>query len=539
MLRIIFLLTFLFSTAFAGAPIIFSGSDAKTLKQNIDLYGVVKVDSGTLDPSSSAVDAPKGSLYISTNGNLYQKQDAGSTTNWTPFSSGGGVTAIVNGGTGQTTANDAFNALAPSQTGNSGFLLTTDGTNTSWLSVAVVSTPATGNTFIGDSAGLGNTANFNTAIGWHALTSAPTGGTSTAVGAQALDSMVGGTNNTSLGTNSCTSITSASDSSCFGYGSDVQNHSRAFAMGDGSIAAADNVFMLGVSTTNVGIGNVNSSIATARLHIPPGTSTAGTAPLKIEPGTLLGTPEQGAIEFDGTSLYYTDNTSTRQTISTGGGGGGANTALSNLASTAINTSLIYNGVGLLKTNDTTSSNSSLMEIASGDTVTSGNSGAIAMHSGQPDTNGNSGEMDLYTSDASGSGTAGDIQITTGAGNTTGGVLIQTGPATANAGDIILEAGSGSPAGKVEISGAKIQMDSPIAVVGGDRVGTSTLSSGTVTVSNTGVTSSTKVFLTAVKNGAACVGSVYLDSLSAGVNFIVKSTSPTDSCDVNWFLIEAF
>jgi hypothetical protein len=40
--------------------------------------------------------------------------------------------AITNGGTGQTTANAAFNALAPSQTGNSGKYLTTDGTDTSW-----------------------------------------------------------------------------------------------------------------------------------------------------------------------------------------------------------------------------------------------------------------------------------------------------------------------------------------------------------------------------------------------------------------------
>ena len=39
---------------------------------------------------------------------------------------------ISAGGTGQTTANAAFNALAPSQTGNSGRYLTTDGTNTSW-----------------------------------------------------------------------------------------------------------------------------------------------------------------------------------------------------------------------------------------------------------------------------------------------------------------------------------------------------------------------------------------------------------------------
>ena len=43
-----------------------------------------------------------------------------------------GTIPIINGGTGQTTANLAFNALAPSQTGNTGKYLTTDGTDTSW-----------------------------------------------------------------------------------------------------------------------------------------------------------------------------------------------------------------------------------------------------------------------------------------------------------------------------------------------------------------------------------------------------------------------
>ena len=43
---------------------------------------------------------------------------------------------ILNGGTGQTTANAAFNALAPSQTSNSGKYLTTDGTSTSWATIS-------------------------------------------------------------------------------------------------------------------------------------------------------------------------------------------------------------------------------------------------------------------------------------------------------------------------------------------------------------------------------------------------------------------
>ena len=53
-----------------------------------------------------------------------------------PLSTGvTGTLAITNGGTGQTTANTAFNALAPSQTGNSGKFLTTNGTDTSWATI--------------------------------------------------------------------------------------------------------------------------------------------------------------------------------------------------------------------------------------------------------------------------------------------------------------------------------------------------------------------------------------------------------------------
>ena len=45
----------------------------------------------------------------------------------------GGITPIANGGTGQVTAADAINALLPSQTGNAGKFLSTNGTAVSWL----------------------------------------------------------------------------------------------------------------------------------------------------------------------------------------------------------------------------------------------------------------------------------------------------------------------------------------------------------------------------------------------------------------------
>jgi hypothetical protein len=61
-----------------------------------------------------------------------------------------GVLAITNGGTGQTTANTAFNALAPSQTSNSGKYLATDGTNTSWSSIVTSATTAPSSPFVGN-----------------------------------------------------------------------------------------------------------------------------------------------------------------------------------------------------------------------------------------------------------------------------------------------------------------------------------------------------------------------------------------------------
>ena len=53
---------------------------------------------------------------------------------------------------------------------------------------------------------------------------------------------------------------------------------------------------------SVSIGNI---APTARLHIAAGTATASTAPLKLTAGTNLSTTEAGAVEFDGTHLYFT------------------------------------------------------------------------------------------------------------------------------------------------------------------------------------------------------------------------------------------
>jgi hypothetical protein len=70
--------------------------------------------------------SPTGSAASLTSFPTFNQNTTGTAANVT------GTVAIANGGTGQTTANAAFNALAPTQTGNSGKYLTTDGTNSSW-----------------------------------------------------------------------------------------------------------------------------------------------------------------------------------------------------------------------------------------------------------------------------------------------------------------------------------------------------------------------------------------------------------------------
>lgn len=92
------ILSILFLPLFASAnpPIIWGPSgSAQMLTPSISFTpNNTFIISGTLDPSAVATSAAKGSLYSSTNGNLYVKQDAGLTTNWSAVSTTGGGTSL-------------------------------------------------------------------------------------------------------------------------------------------------------------------------------------------------------------------------------------------------------------------------------------------------------------------------------------------------------------------------------------------------------------------------------------------------------------
>ena len=113
-----------------------------------DITGTLPVANGGTGVTSST---GTGSVVLSNSPTLVTPAlgtpASGVATNLTglPLSTGvTGTLPIANGGTGQTTANAAFNALAPSQATASGKYLKSDGTNTSWDALDISTADITG-----------------------------------------------------------------------------------------------------------------------------------------------------------------------------------------------------------------------------------------------------------------------------------------------------------------------------------------------------------------------------------------------------------
>lgn len=87
---------------------------------------------------------------------------------------------------------------------------------------------------------------------------------------------------------------------------------RLFVVGNGATGFATSNALTMLKNGKTGFLGITSPTAIA--HLPAGTTTV--APLKIDAGTNLTSPEAGAVEFDGTNLFYTTSTPTRKTLAT-------------------------------------------------------------------------------------------------------------------------------------------------------------------------------------------------------------------------------
>lgn len=70
-----------------------------------------------------------------------------------------------------------------------------------------------------------------------------------------------------------------------------------------------------------------------------------------------------------------------------------------------------------------------------------------------------------------------------------------------------------------------------------RMGTATLAAGTVTVSNTSITANTRIVV-ACKTPAGTPGALFVNAVTVGTSFVIKSTSSTDTSVVGYVLFEA-
>jgi len=183
----------------------------------------------------------------------------------------GGTLGIANGGTGQTTASGAINALVPSQTGNGGKYLTTDGSAVSWAAVPSAGTLENSTTLGTSSAAVSITGFTSTSSGGAPMTisagttSAGNGNSLTLSGGAAASANTGGavvirSGDSGASGGAAGSLTVHADSSYGGGSVTVRGGDSA---GNGTVGASANggsLTLRGGDSTNGSAGSTPGNV---------------------------------------------------------------------------------------------------------------------------------------------------------------------------------------------------------------------------------------------------------------------------------------
>ena len=171
------------------------------------------------------------------------------------------------------------------------------------------------NVVIGKSSGRNIAGSYNIALGSGTLNGA-CGNLNIAIGSGALESTTG-LSNLAMGYQSGKFVTSGEKNIIIGHatGNNITTAKNCIIIGASLNGNNEDGFIqigsaLQGTGSQIGLGGAGKG-ANCAINTPAGTATV--APLRLNAGTLLTTPGNGCIEFDGTHLYITINNA-RQTI---------------------------------------------------------------------------------------------------------------------------------------------------------------------------------------------------------------------------------
>jgi len=376
-----------------------------------------------------------------------------------------GVLPVTNGGTGQSTANGSLNALLPSQTGNSGLFLTTDGTNTSWASGG----GSGANTALSNLASVainthllpGTDNSVNLGDSAHRFSSAFLVGIYDSSGQPVMDAA-----NRTLNQTSGTSILDFS-----GTGGTLNVLGNGILLSNGisptSIKTPD---ATGQDTSGILISSGNGTGgASGNIDIQSGSSDTGTGTITLTGGTGTGI-DGGLIEIDG---------------------GNSDTNVQGVN--------IRGGVG-------NNVDGGQISILGGNSFggASGNGGGVEIHSGSGVSGFNSGTIFIGSNVTTGAGASGTVDLksgngdtTTGSGSVSGTVTIASGDAAGVVAAVNIQGGTGT-----DTTGGPINITGGSGGAGGGGV---TISAGSATVTDVG--SANVSLLTGSATGTGASGTV--------------------------------